>query len=157
MRVGLSPYPWNVTIKRSQWLLRQMLCGSVTLHKNRNVSKGHVCPRLKNLNSNCQRRTRTKTDGRADRGNNLCSFHHSSNCGGIEKMYRRCSGIAADHSLPMAPRRRANKPWQTVHKPQTKATRVSCSKLTTLLVNDSLKFTISDTQICWIFLLKKCE
>ena len=30
----------------------------------------------------------------------------------------------------------------------------SCSKLTTLLVNDSLKFTSSDTQICWNFLLK---
>ena len=33
----------------------------------------------------------------------------------------------------------------------------SCSKLTKLLVNDSLKFTSSDTQICWNFLLKKCE
>ena len=33
----------------------------------------------------------------------------------------------------------------------------SCSKLTTSLVNDSLKFRSSDTQICWIFLLKKCE
>ena len=31
----------------------------------------------------------------------------------------------------------------------------SCSKLTTSLVNDSLKFTSSDTQICWNFLLKK--
>ena len=31
----------------------------------------------------------------------------------------------------------------------------SCSKLTMLLVNDSLKFTSSDTQICWNFLLKK--
>ena len=31
----------------------------------------------------------------------------------------------------------------------------SCSKLTTSLVNDSLKFTLSDTQICWNFLLKK--
>ena len=30
-----------------------------------------------------------------------------------------------------------------------------CSKLTTSLVNDSLKFTSSDTQICWNFLLKK--
>ena len=30
----------------------------------------------------------------------------------------------------------------------------SCSKLTMSLVNDSLKFTLSDTQICWIFLLK---
>ena len=30
----------------------------------------------------------------------------------------------------------------------------SCSKLTTLLVNDSLKFTSSDTQICRNFLLK---
>ena len=29
-----------------------------------------------------------------------------------------------------------------------------CSKLTTSLVNDSLKFTSSDTQICLIFLLK---
>ena len=35
--------------------------------------------------------------------------------------------------------------------------RPSCSKLTTSLVNDSLKFTMSDTQICWFFLLKKCE
>ena len=26
-----------------------------------------------------------------------------------------------------------------------------------VLVNDSLKFTSSDTQICWNFLLKKCE
>ena len=25
------------------------------------------------------------------------------------------------------------------------------------LVNDSLKFKSSDTQICWNFLLKKCE
>ena len=33
----------------------------------------------------------------------------------------------------------------------------SCSKLTMSLVNDSLKFTLSDTQICWNFLLKKCE
>ena len=33
----------------------------------------------------------------------------------------------------------------------------SCSKLTTSLVNDSLKFTASDMQICWNFLLKKCE
>ena len=33
----------------------------------------------------------------------------------------------------------------------------SCSKLTTSLVKDSLKFTSSDTQICWNFLLKKCE
>ena len=33
----------------------------------------------------------------------------------------------------------------------------SCSKLTTLLVNDSLKFTSSDMQIRWNFLLKKCE
>ena len=31
----------------------------------------------------------------------------------------------------------------------------SCSKLTTSLVNDSLKFTSSDTQICWNVLLKK--
>ena len=30
----------------------------------------------------------------------------------------------------------------------------SCSKLTTSLVNDSLKFTPSDMQICWNFLLK---
>ena len=30
----------------------------------------------------------------------------------------------------------------------------SCSKLTTSLVNESLKFTSSDTQICWNFLLK---
>ena len=33
----------------------------------------------------------------------------------------------------------------------------SCSKLTTSLVNDSLKFKSSDTRICWNFLLKKCE
>ena len=33
----------------------------------------------------------------------------------------------------------------------------SCSKLTMSLVNDSLKFTLSDMQICWNFLLKKCE
>ena len=33
----------------------------------------------------------------------------------------------------------------------------SCSKLTMSLVNDSLKFTSSDTQIFWNFLLKKCE
>ena len=33
----------------------------------------------------------------------------------------------------------------------------SCSKLTTSLVNGSLKFTSSDTQICWNFLPKKCE
>ena len=32
----------------------------------------------------------------------------------------------------------------------------SCSKLTMSLVSDSLKFTSSDTQICWNFLLKKC-
>ena len=33
----------------------------------------------------------------------------------------------------------------------------SCSKLTMSLVNDSLKFTSSDTQIYWNFLLKKCK
>ena len=33
----------------------------------------------------------------------------------------------------------------------------SCSKLMMSLVNDSLKFTSSDTQICCNFLLKKCE
>ena len=32
----------------------------------------------------------------------------------------------------------------------------SCSKLTTSLVNYSLKFSSSDMQICWNFLLKKC-
>ena len=32
----------------------------------------------------------------------------------------------------------------------------SCSKLTASLVNDSLKFTSSETQIFWNFLLKKC-
>ena len=31
----------------------------------------------------------------------------------------------------------------------------SCSKLTMSLVNDSLKFTLSDMQMCWNFLLKK--
>ena len=30
----------------------------------------------------------------------------------------------------------------------------SCSKLTTSLVNDSLKFTLSDTQMCWNFCWK---
>ena len=40
---------------------------------------------------------------------------------------------------------------QTVHP------RPSCSKLTMSLVNDLLKFTSSDMQICWNFLLKKCE
>ena len=33
----------------------------------------------------------------------------------------------------------------------------SCSKLTMSLVNNSFKFTSSDTQKCWNFLLKKCE
>ena len=33
----------------------------------------------------------------------------------------------------------------------------NCSKLTMSLVNDSLKFTLSDMQICRNFLLKKCE
>ena len=33
----------------------------------------------------------------------------------------------------------------------------SCSKLTMSLLNDLLKFTSSDTQICCNFLLKKCE
>ena len=36
-----------------------------------------------------------------------------------------------------------------------KSTGPSCSKLTMLLVNESLKFTSSDMQICWNFLLKK--
>ena len=40
---------------------------------------------------------------------------------------------------------------------ECKHTGPSCSKLTTSLVNDSLKFTLSDTQIFWNFLLKKCE
>ena len=30
-------------------------------------------------------------------------------------------------------------------------------RLNIQLVNDSLKFTSSDTQICWNFLLEKCE
>ena len=38
-----------------------------------------------------------------------------------------------------------------------KLARPSCSKLTMSLVNDLLKFTSSDTQICCNFLLKKCE
>ena len=33
----------------------------------------------------------------------------------------------------------------------------SCSKLTTSLVNDSLKFQTLTSQICQYFLLKKCE
>ena len=33
----------------------------------------------------------------------------------------------------------------------------SCSKLTTLLVNDSLKFQTLISQICQYFLLKQCE
>ena len=33
----------------------------------------------------------------------------------------------------------------------------SCSKLMTSLVNESLKFTPSDTQICWNFLLKSAK
>ena len=33
--------------------------------------------------------------------------------------------------------------------------RAHCSKLTTSLVNDSLTFASSDTQICWIFCWKK--
>ena len=33
----------------------------------------------------------------------------------------------------------------------------SCSKLTTLLVNVSLKFQMMISQICQYFLLKKCE
>ena len=45
-------------------------------------------------------------------------------------------------------------------KPRSDATKwpgPSCSKLTISLVNDSLNFTLSDKQICWNFLLKKCE
>ena len=38
-----------------------------------------------------------------------------------------------------------------------KWSRPSCSKLTMSLVNESLKFKSSDTQICWNILLKKCE
>ena len=38
---------------------------------------------------------------------------------------------------------------------QMKMSGPSCSKLTMSLVNESLKFTSSDTQICWNFLLKK--
>ena len=38
---------------------------------------------------------------------------------------------------------------------RAKNTGPSCSKLTTSLVNDLLKFTSSDMQICWNFLLKK--
>ena len=35
------------------------------------------------------------------------------------KQYRKCPRVATitDHSLPMTSRSRANKPWQTVHKP----------------------------------------
>ena len=40
---------------------------------------------------------------------------------------------------------------------QPKSSGPSCSKLTTSLVNDSLKFTSSDMQICCNFLLKKRE
>ena len=39
-------------------------------------------------------------------------------------------------------------------KNKQKTSEPSCSKLTMSLVNDSLKFTSSDTQICWNFLLK---
>ena len=36
-------------------------------------------------------------------------------------------------------------------------TRAQLFKANDIVVNDSLKFTWSDTQICWYFLLKKCE
>ena len=39
-------------------------------------------------------------------------------------------------------------PWYTMYDAQNKESGPSCSKLTTSLVNDSLKFTSSDTQIC---------
>ena len=45
----------------------------------------------------------------------------------------------------------------TSSQPHQSLIRPSFSKLTISLVNDSLKFTSSDTQICWNFLLKKCE
>ena len=62
-------------------------------------------------------------------------------------------------------------PWKCIISPLTIQTRFhlgfqlmlinitgpSCSKLTMSLVNDSLKFTSSDTQIYWNFLLKKCQ
>ena len=47
-----------------------------------------------------------------------------------------------------------HKGWRVV-KLQHNQSGPSCSKLTTSLVNDSFKFTSSDTQICWNYLLKK--
>ena len=68
----------------------------------RNVSKGHSCPRLKNLKRKLLTPgkikhklqmlswTWTETDG----SNTICPFHHSSNCGGIKiKMSSR--GLSA--------------------------------------------------------------
>ena len=55
------------------------------------------------------------------------------------------------------PRQAGNSVCNVLHHSYTlhsKTSGPSCSKLTTSLVNDSLKFTSSDTQIFWNFLLK---
>ena len=44
--------------------------------------------------------------------------------------------------------------FRWTHMSKAKFSGPSCSKLTMLLVNDSLKFTSSDKQTCWNFLLK---
>ena len=51
--------------------------------QTRIVSKGHGCPRLKNL----KRKLLTSDadgDGRTERCNTICPFYHSSNGGGIK-------------------------------------------------------------------------
>ena len=87
-----------------------------------------------------------------------CRYHLEKPCPGTSKEYLQ--------HVPLC-RNKTNissfNPYPAVHdnpylcKQCRSKSGPSCSKLTTSLVNDSLKFTWSDTQICWNFLLKKCE
>ena len=62
----------------------------------------------------------------------------------------------SDYHVKSLKHNKTSKKSQTLLKYQQniKNSGPSCSKLTTSLVNDSLKFTSSDTQTCWKFLLK---
>ena len=57
--------------------------------------------------------------------------------------------IRLDISYRLSPRTHSYKLLNHIYWRKSEKKKISCSKLTMSLVNDSLKFTSSDTQICW--------
>ena len=76
---------------------------------------------------------------------------------GVAKVRAGCQFVIIIHERPESERswRYPGNPTLGQSLPVSSWSGPSCSKLTTSLVNDSLKFTSSDTHICWNFRLKK--